>query len=94
MKIITIMADWGPYAWLKECEDGTTRVGGSIADAYGFQSSGFWVSPGLEQAFADWIDDFGWRCFDAEPSRAGRPSTSGESNSLAGSKLKLATKPG
>ena len=67
MKIITIMADWGPHAWLKECEDGTTRVGGSIADAYGFQSSGFWVSPGLEQAFADWIDDFGWRCFDAEP---------------------------
>jgi hypothetical protein len=57
MKLITIMAEHlGAYAWQKEEDDGTTWVGGNIADtSSGFEFSEFWVSPGLEQAFADWM---------------------------------------
>ena len=68
MRVITIMPDWGgaPYAWLKQEDDGTTLVGGCIADAdNGFEFSEFWVPPGLEQAFADWMGEFGSNCDDA-----------------------------
>ena len=69
MKIITIMAEFcGTYAWLKQEDDGTTLVGGNIADSTsGFEFSEFWVSPGLEQAFADWMGDFGSNCDDPDP---------------------------
>ena len=68
MKVITISVEkYWPYAWLKDDDDGTTLMGGSLADAYGWEYSGFWVSPGLEQAFADWLSDFGWRCDDPAP---------------------------
>lgn len=68
MKVITIMAEYcGTYAWLKHEDDGTTLVGGNIADSTsGFEYSEFWVSPGLEQAFADWIGMFGSNCDDPD----------------------------
>jgi hypothetical protein len=67
MKVITIMPDYGGYyAWLKQQDDGTTLVGGGIGNAgWGFEPGEFWVSPGLEQAFADWMDIWGGNCDDS-----------------------------
>ncbi len=56
-KIITVLADFGngPYAWIKDSRDKTSRVGACIADAVtGFPKS-FKVSKALEKDFSDWI---------------------------------------
>ncbi len=68
MKVITIMPEFGGYyAWIKQQDDGTTLVGGGIADTgSGFEFSEFWISPGLEQAFADWMGDWGGNIDDPE----------------------------
>lgn len=61
MQLITIMPDFGngPYAWLKNVDDGTTLVGGNIADAVsGFEGYDFKVSIALEQAFGTWVNRF------------------------------------
>ena len=62
MKILTIMPDFGmgPYAWLKHEDDGTTLVGGNIADCLsGFEGSEFAVSAALEESFVAWMHRFG-----------------------------------
>ena len=59
MKVITIMADYGCYAWLKDEDDGTTLVGpGVTSEVDDFEFADFSVSPGLKQAFEDWHGGF------------------------------------
>jgi hypothetical protein len=63
--IITIMWDWGCYAWVKDEDDGTTLVGGGI-ELGDLEHLGLWVSPGLEQQFNDWAGSLPDHCADPD----------------------------
>ena len=60
----TIHADIGmaPWAWVKVASDHTAKVGGNMADSYGWHGSHS-ISVGLEQVFIEWarfFDSHSW----------------------------------
>lgn len=58
-QIISIMPDFGmgPYACEKSADKPFPRVGGNIADIYGWPDE-YPVSQELHKAFSDWIIEF------------------------------------